>query len=103
MAVLHDYYCAECEVVEFDKWEPPVCCGHAMRIAFRSVHSPEWGSPRTYIHLRDEPFYSRSELDSWARKNNMALGASAEKHGGARNEEHLNLGKRYSYNGSPRS
>lgn len=103
MAVLHDYYCPECEIVEVDKWSPPVCCGSAMRVAFRAVHSPEWGSPRTYLHLRDEPFHSRSELNSWARENGMALGASAEKHGGARNEDHLNLGKKYSYRGAPRS
>ena len=61
----------------------------------------EWGSPRTYLHLRDEPFSSRSELDAYAKANGMGLGASAEKVGGARNDEHLNMGK-YSL-GSPKS
>ena len=103
MAVLHDYYCPECETVEFDKWEPPMCCGASMRVAFRTLHTTEWGGPRTYLHLRDEPFNSRSELEKYARDNHMGLGASAEKVGGARNEEHLHLGKKYSYSGSPRS
>ena len=102
MAVLHDYYCEDCERIEVDKWSPPSCCGHPMKVAFRTIHTPEWGSPRTYLHLRDEPFYSRGELNKWARENGMALGASAEKHGGARNEEHLNVGKKYSYKGAPR-
>ena len=103
MPVLHDYYCPDCEVIEIDKWSPPMCCGQSMHVAFRTLHTTEWGSPRTYLHLRDEPFNSRSELESFAKKNNMALGASAEKVGGARNEDHLNLGKRFSYQGSPKS
>lgn len=103
MPVLHDYFCRECERVEFDKWAPPVCCGDHMCIAFRTLHTTEWGSPRTYLHLRDEPFNSRSELESYCKQNNMALGASAEKVGGARNEDHLNLGKKFSYSGSPKS
>lgn len=103
MAVLHDYYCRECDRLEFDKWDPPACCGQPMRIAILRVQTTEWGSPRTYPHLRDEPFNSRSELASWAKANGMGLGASAEKVGGARNEEHLHLGKKYSYSGSPKS
>lgn len=103
MAVLHDYYCRECDRLEFDQWSAPTCCGAQMSIAILKVNSPEWGSPRTYLHLRDEPFHSRSELESYARENKMALGASAEKVGGARNEDHLNLGKKFSYAGSPKS
>lgn len=103
MSVLHDYYCPECDRIDFDHWDPPTCCGGLMRIAFRTLHTTEWGSPRRFIHIRDEPFNSRSELEAYAKQNHMALGASAEKVGGARNEDHLNLGKKFSYSGSPKS
>lgn len=104
MAVLHSYYCPTCDN-EGEGWtdDVPSCCGKPMRVQFTKVNTPEWGSPRTYLHLRDEPFSSRSELDAYAKANGMGLGASAEKVGGARNEEHLNMGKKFSYKGSPKS
>lgn len=61
------------------------------------------GFPAHLPALADEPFSSRSELDAYAKAKGMGLGASAEKVGGARNEEHLNMGKKYSYTGSPKS
>lgn len=103
MAVLHSYYCTQCDAEVSDKWEPPICCEEEMRILFLKVNTPEWGGPRQYLHLRDEPFGSRSELNSYAASKGLSLSPSAEKHGGARNEEMLNLGKKYSYKGAPRS
>ena len=105
MAVLHAYYCPRCNEEELDRWsdDVPSCCGKPMRVQFTKVNTPEWGSPRTYLHLRDEPFSSRSELDAYAKAKGMGLGASAEKVGGARNEEHLKLGKKFSYKGLPKS
>jgi hypothetical protein len=103
MPVLHDYYCVLCCNVETDLWEAPKCCGEPMRIAIMKVNSPEWGGPRTLIHLRDEPFESRSELNRYCRDNGLEQAPSADKDGGARNEDHLNLGKSYSYAGSPKS
>lgn len=107
MAVLHQWYCPEHDGDTVSGWtdDPPSCgiCGVNMRIAIVRVNSPEWGSPRHIPHLRDEPFGSRSELESYTKANGMALGASAEKVGGARNEDHLNLGKAFSYAGSPKS
>ena len=105
MAVLHAFYCPRCNEEELDRWsdDVPSCCGTPMRVQFTKVNTPEWGSPRSYPHLRDEPFSSRGELDSYAKANGMGLGASAEKVGGARNDEHLNMGKKYSYTGSPKS
>lgn len=104
MAVIHDYACATCGAFFADCWndDPPVCCGAEASIAYTKVNSFEWGGPRVYEHLRDEPFSSRSELKAWTEANGMALGASAEKHGGARNEEHINTGKLYSDMGSPK-
>ena len=105
MAVLHAFYCPRCNEEELDRWsdDVPSCCGKPMRVQFTKVNPPAGGSPRAYPHLRDEPFASRGELDSYAKANGMGLGASAEKVGGARNDEHLNMGKKYSYTGSPKS
>ena len=101
MAVLHSYYCRECDAETHDKWEPPTCCGKDMRILFVKVNTPEWGSPRTYLHLRDEPFESRSELNRYARDNNLTLeNDSAEKVGGSRNDMYDGMGKLYSYKGA---
>jgi len=61
------------------------------------------GSVHQGEHAGVEPFSSRGELDAYAKANGMGLGASAEKVGGARNDEHLNMGKKYSYTGSPKS
>lgn len=99
MPVMVDTMCAKCDRQYVDAWsdELPVCCGEETRRVFTTIHTTEWGGPRTYLHLRDEPFHSRSELNAWAKSQGMALGASAEKHGGARNEEHMHLGKIYSY------
>ena len=105
MAVLIDTRCRDCGREFMDAWsdERPVCCGRATDRVFTVPHTTEWGSPRTFLHIRDEPFSSRSELASYAKANGMALGESAEKVGGARNEEHLRLGKKFSYRGSPKS
>lgn len=104
MAVLHTFYCPRCDAMA-EGWtdDVPVCCGSEMRIALVKVNTPEWGAPRHIPTLRDEPFESRSELATYTRERGMALGASAEKVGGARNEEHLNLGKKFSYAGSPKA
>lgn len=106
MAVIIDTRCPKCERLFEDVFSDdrkPVCCGVESVWTPTTLHTTEWGGPRHYPHLRDQPFGSRSELDSFAKQNGMALGASSEKVGGARNEEHLNLGKKYSYTGSPKS
>jgi len=100
MAVMHTYACPECDTLFVDRWSDdiPQCCGQEAKIAFvKPTYTDEWGGPRQYLHLRDEPFGSRSELNRFCRENNLALGASAEKVGGARNEEHLNTGRIYSF------
>lgn len=102
MAVMHSYYCKQCDALERDRWsnDVPECCGEAMSIAFLPAahkNTEEWGGPRHIPTLRDEPFGSRSELKQFCRDNHLALGASAEKVGGARNEGHLNLGRVYSF------
>jgi hypothetical protein len=100
MAVMHTMGCRKCNAVFPDQWtdDPPVCCGEEAQVIFvKPTYTEEWGGPRQILNLRDEPFGSRSELNTFLRENNLALGASAEKHGGARNESHLNLGRIYSF------
>jgi hypothetical protein len=104
MATLHDYYCPMCDDEEYDKWtdDVPICCDRRMKVMITSVKTDEWGSPRTYPHLRDEAFGSRSELASYAKKKGLVLSESSEKVGGARNEMYAGMGKLYSYAGAPR-
>lgn len=101
MAVLHDYYCAACGLEAYDKFsdDPPECCGDVMKILFRPPNTFEWGGPRQYLHLRDEPFTSRSELNSWTKANGLSLRESSEKVGGARNDMYDGIGKTYSIKG----
>lgn len=98
MAVLFDTRCDRCSERFEDVWsdEPkPVCCGEQTRRVIHVPHTNEWGGPRQYLHLRDEPFASRGELEKWTREQGMTPSGSNDKHGGARNEDHLNVGKIY--------
>ena len=104
MGVLNDYSCPECGVhTEAMSSDVPECCGRPMAWMPTQINTPEWGGPRQFVHLRDEPFGSLSEFKSWTKKEGLELSPSADKHHGARNEEHLKLGKKYSYTGAPRS
>jgi len=102
MAVLESRYCPKCDKELYDQWsdDVPSCCGKEMRILMPLVKTFEWGGPRTYVHLRDEPFESRSELNRYARDNKLVLGESSEKVGGARNDMYDGIGKSYSYKGA---
>lgn len=99
MPVLRDSYCKICGSVFIDVWsdDHPTCCGSVTAWRVSPPKTDEWGAPRSYPHIREEPFSSRSELAAYARSHGMRLGESNEKVGGARNEEHLHLGKLYSY------
>ena len=100
MAVLITTMCHKCDTKYPDQWSDeanPVCCGKRTEWCPTALHTTEWGSPRVIPTLRDEPFGSRSELASFTKANGLALGTPSEKVGGARNEEHLNTGKIYSY------
>lgn len=104
MAVLNDYYCSECNMTYVDRWsdDVPECCGKPTSKALSCANSFEWGGPRTYIHLRDEPFASKSELRDWAKKKGYSLREQSEKVGGSRNDMYANVGKIFSYPGSPK-
>lgn len=102
MAVMHNYYCPECDKEFRDEWsyDVPVCCGEETRILFSRVNHFEWGGPKTFVHLRDEPFADRAELKSYCEKKGLVLGESSEKVRGSRNDMYDNVGKLYSYKGS---
>lgn len=104
MAVLHDYYCRKCEAEVYDSWsdDPPSCCGGRMSVLLHRINTDEWGGPRQYIHLRDEPFSSRSELNSWAKSKGLSLAEPSEKVGGARNDMYSGMGRLYSIPGVSR-
>jgi len=101
MAVLQDRYCPACDKEFYDRWsdDAPTCCGKETRNLISKVNHFEWGGPRTYIHLRDEPFADRAELDSYAKANNMKLAPSADKVRGSRNDMYDNVGKIFSGKG----
>ena len=102
MAVMHDYRCRTCGKESLDTMSDsiPGCCGMEMALLMPLLQSFEWGGPRTYLHLRDEPFSSQSELKSWAKANKLSLGESSEKVRGGRNDMYDGIGKSYSYPGA---
>ena len=101
MAVCNDYRCEACDRVE-EAWSDaiPQCHGSEMRWKPTSFVHFEWGGPRTYLHIRDEPFASRSELANYAKAKGWSLGESSEKVGGARNDMYEGIGRTYSYPGA---
>lgn len=102
MAVLHSYYCPDCDREEHDRWsdDVPACCGAEMRVLISRVNSFEWGSPKVIPHLRDEPFADRAELKSYCEQKGLELSPSADKDHGARNDMYDNAGKIFSYKGA---
>jgi len=80
MAVLHNYYCPTCDAEYRERWSDdiPTCCDKECRVLITRVNHWEWGGPRTYLHLRDEPFADRAELNAFAKVNDMSLGTAAE-------------------------
>lgn len=106
MAVLHDVYCAACDKIEVDVWVQsgaatrcPTCRGPRSIAITKSPFMDAWGGPRHIPTMRDEPFASKSEMRRWMRDNDLGPSPSADKHGGARNEGHMHLGRIYSGGG----
>lgn len=105
MAVMADFYCDVCGDEYLDGWtdQVPVCgdCGSRMRRMLNRINTkpdPMLRAPHVYGDYKLRP---RSEIDAFAKANGCEVSGSAEKFGGARNEEHLNLKKCFSYRGAP--
>lgn len=104
---LHDYCCDSCDYVEehlLNDWEDAICskCGGFMGIIFlKPVYTDVYGSEQTD---RINGIKFSSETDRRKKMRELGPGfepsPSADKHHGARNEEHLNLGKTFSYKGA---
>ena len=102
--VLTNYYCPDCDAEYHEVWssEAPICCGEEARVLITRINHFLWGGPKQLIHLRDEPFADRAELDTYAKQNNLKLAESAEKVGGSRNDMYDNVGKIFSGKGMGR-
>lgn len=99
MSMLDDYRCEVCENVH-EGWrdEKQVCCGLEMT-RLMGGHHFEWGGPRQIRTMREEPFSSKGDMKAWCKER--GLEEAGDKVGGARNEDHRDLGTLYSYPGAP--
>lgn len=99
---IHDLRCKRCGLLEVDvvvsERPYPRCpsCGGERDWQPSKVTTHEWGQSR-YFKSLDRAFSSRSELRSYMRENQCE--EAGDKVGGARNEDHLRLGKSFSYAG----
>jgi hypothetical protein len=77
-------------------------------------HCPECGGEREWLpspvanfehgskyFASIDRWMSKSEIRQYLKRNDLGYAPSADKHHGARNESHLNLGKKFSYTGQP--
>lgn len=105
MRRVHDLICKCCSdverdvIIETDAYPRcPKCDGERGWLPAKLV-TDEWGGPR-HIRSLDMTFSSKSELRSYMRAHRLQ--ECGDKEGGARNESHLNLGKKFSYAGQDR-
>ena len=108
MAVLHDVWCRRCGGVEeqmVDTKNVPRChCGGKRQVVYlQAPYTDVYGSEQW--DAKNEIAFT-SERDRERKMKELGPGfersPSADKHHGARNEEHLNLGKHFSYPGQVR-
>jgi hypothetical protein len=79
-----------------DHQEPCKHCGKPMLKVPQPFHADAWGAPK-WVGGIEQRFDSKSE---WRRElRRQGLSEAGDRVGGARNEEHLNLGKGFSYAG----
>ena len=99
---IHDLRCTRCKLLEVDvivSERPyprcPACDGERDWVPAKVV-TQEWGQSR-YFKSLDKSFSSRSEFRKYLKANHCE--EAGDKVGGARNEDHLRLGKSFSYGG----
>lgn len=79
-----------------DHIEPCERCRKPMLRVPQKFHADAWGGPR-WVGGLEQTFDSKSE---WRRElRSKGLIEAGDRVGGARNEDHLNLGKGFSYAG----
>ena len=86
------------EDVFVDGDEYPTCgrCAVQMKNAITKINADIWGAPQYHPAL-DMTFASKSDLRAHLKSRNLM--EAGDKVGGARNEDYLGLGKRFSYKG----
>lgn len=100
--ILRDLYCPGCDKTERDQFiedeEYPPCgrCGKRMKNWITKVNTDTWGGPQYHPAL-DMHFASKSDLRKYMKERKLV--EAGDKVGGARNEDYLGLGKRFSYEG----
>lgn len=101
MAILRDLNCPSCDrtrrdvLVEGESY-PKCRCGARMKNWITKVNADAWGGPQYHPAL-DRTFSSKSELRAYMKSRNLM--ECGDRVGGARNEDYLKLGKRFSYRG----
>ena len=99
--IWHDVECVDCERVFEDVdvkggIRPCPECGGKREILFTRLNCDDF-QPHYFKSIDRE--FTKSELKDYLKLNNCSIHRSADKHHGARNEDHLHLGKIYSYPG----
>lgn len=79
-----------------DHHKPCKQCGNPMLKVPQTFHADAWGGPK-HIQSLDQSFDSKSDLRKELRR--QGLSEAGDPVGGARNEDHRNLGKGFSYAG----
>jgi hypothetical protein len=108
MPVLHDIWCLGCDEVTEDIVDvdavPDCHCGSTRKVVYlKAPFTDVYGSEQW--DAKNEISFT-SERDRERKMKELGPGfersPSADKHHGARNESHLNLGKHFSYPGQVR-
>lgn len=100
MPPIHDLLCQNGHIEEnvpvVDRPYPACKCGAERDWMPTKVTTHEWGQSRYYRSL-DRTFGSKSELKQYMKEHHAI--EAGDKVGGARNTDHLNLGKSFSFAG----
>ena len=102
MSILRDIYCPACDLLVEDVFvdgdDFPFCegCKVQMRNAITKINADITGGP-FYHPALDMDFGSKSEYRGYLKSKRLM--ECGDKVGGARNEDYLGLGKRFSYKG----
>ena len=99
---IYVYACEPCKrelpeaIYPVDHVEPCKRCGNPMLRVPQTFYADAWGGPR-FVGGLDREFDSKSDLRKEMKR--QGLSEAGDPVHGARNEDHLNLGKGFSYRG----
>jgi hypothetical protein len=100
--ILHDIYCRVCGAeernAEIRNGVFPLCCAEPMRWRPFPFHTDVLGRPTFSVALGREVSSTR-ERDRKMRESKHGFVPVGDPVGGARNQDHMNLGKAFAYPG----